>query len=116
VTSRDVHCVTLSTTSERKFGEIGARIRQARLGRGFSQERFAPIIGVTRRHLIRLENGEHHPSAELRDRLAEHTGERADHFSLDEDDEESDPVASLTDALNAIVAAAVAKALSRVPV
>jgi len=61
------------------------------------------MIGITRRHLIRLENGEHLPSAELRDRLAAETGERADHFSLDED-EEADPVSDLVAAIRALVA------------
>lgn len=88
----------------RKYADVGARIREARLSRGFSQERFAPVIGITRRHLIRLENGEHHPSAELRERLAEHTGETPAFFSLDDaDDEESDPVSDLFRALDRFV-------------
>jgi transcriptional regulator with XRE-family HTH domain len=93
----------MATAAGFKYGEVGARIRRARKSKGFSQERFAPLIGITRRHLIRLENGEHHPSPELRERLAEHTGEAAAHFSLDEDDEESDLVADLFKTLRALV-------------
>ena len=100
----------METAAPRKFAVVGARIREARLRRGFSQERFAPVIGITRRHLIRLENGEHHPSAELRDRIAEHTGEPAASFSLDEDDEESDPMADLEKALLGMAVRAFAQA------
>lgn len=58
--------------------EVGARIRRLRLRTGLSQEKFAPVIGITRRHLIRLENGENRPSRTLAARIeaviAEHTG------------------------------------------
>jgi len=39
-----------------------------------SQERLALAVGITRRHMIRIENGEHRPSPELRDRIAEVLG------------------------------------------
>lgn len=35
-----------------------------------SQERLAEAVGISRRHMIRIENGEHRPSPELRDRIA----------------------------------------------
>lgn len=57
-----------------------------------SQERFADVIGTTRRHMIRLENGEHLPSVALRDRIAEATGETRDKFQAADDDEESSAV------------------------
>lgn len=39
-----------------------------------SQERLALAVGITRRHMIRIENGEHRPSPELRDRIADVLG------------------------------------------
>lgn len=39
-----------------------------------SQERLALAVGITRRHMIRIENGEHRPMPELRDRIAEVLG------------------------------------------
>ena len=39
-----------------------------------SQERLALAVGITRRHMIRIENGEHRPSPDLRDRIAEVLG------------------------------------------
>ena len=39
-----------------------------------SQERLAAAVGTSRRHMIRIENGEHRPSPELRDRIAEVLG------------------------------------------
>lgn len=35
-----------------------------------SQERLALAVGITRRHMIRIENGEHRPLPDLRDRIA----------------------------------------------
>jgi len=35
-----------------------------------SQERLALAVGITRRHMIRIENGEHRPSPDLRNRIA----------------------------------------------
>lgn len=92
----------MATALPRRYAEVGARIRRARERSGISQERFAPMIGITRRHLIRLENGEHHPSPDLRARIAEHTGEKPESFSVDED-EESDPVTDLLNALERYV-------------
>lgn len=45
-----------------------------------SQERLAGEVGITRRHMIRIENGEHRPAPALRDRIAEALG--ADPSSL----------------------------------
>lgn len=72
--------------------ETGQRIRRLRESTGLSQERFAPRVGITRRHLIRLENGEHRPSRELAARIEEAaqdaTGEPSGRI-LDEDDDAS---------------------------
>ena len=70
------------------FAENGARIRRARNRTGLSQERFAPIVGTSRRHMIRLENGEHLPGENLRDRIVEVT--RTDERIRAEDEEEEE--------------------------
>jgi len=80
--------------------EIGARIRRLRLSTGISQERFAPRIGITRRHLVRLENGEHRPGRELAARIEqvveEITGKPPRERVLPDDEEdESDQMIAL---------------------
>lgn len=67
----------------RPYAELGARIKRARKARAFSQEEFAPLVGVTRRHLIRLENGEHQVGPPLAERIAMATGVSASEFRLD---------------------------------
>lgn len=55
----------------RRWPDFGRAYREARLRNGaYSQERLAEAVGVTRRHLIRIENGEHRPRPHLRDRIA----------------------------------------------
>jgi transcriptional regulator with XRE-family HTH domain len=65
---------------------LGARIKAARLAVGVSQERMAERIGTSRRHYIRIENGEHRPGAQLLDAIARETG--TDATELADDDEE----------------------------
>ncbi len=79
------------TKSRFPFADNGAAIRRARKNAGKSQERLAADVGTTRRHMIRLENGEHLPSGGLRDRIVEATGESGGtiHASDDEDEEPS---------------------------
>ena len=55
---------------ESKYPESGAALKRARHGK-ISQERLAAKVGTTRRHMIRLENGENRPSVQLRDRIAD---------------------------------------------
>ncbi len=76
------------TTPKFRFRENGRRIRAARRLTGLSQENFAPLIGTGRRHMIKLENGEHRPSGELRDRIVEVTGTKEQIESSDDDKEE----------------------------
>ena len=45
--------------------EAGAKLKRLRQATHLSQENFAVRLGITRRHLIRLENGEHRPSKTL---------------------------------------------------
>lgn len=78
------------TTRVHPFTSNGAVIRRLRKHAGISQERLAVQVGTTRRHMIRLENGEHLPSSTLRDRIAELVGDsRSEIKAADEDDEES---------------------------
>jgi len=72
-----------------RFAENGKSIRRARKRTGLSQENFAAQIGTTRRHMIRLENGEHLPTRALRDRIVEQTGGEDEIRSSDDEDEES---------------------------
>jgi transcriptional regulator with XRE-family HTH domain len=52
-----------------KYPEVREAYRRARHGR-MSQENLAEAVGITRRHMIRIENGEHRPTPDLRDRIA----------------------------------------------
>ena len=53
-----------------KYPEVRAAYRKARLQAHISQENLALKVGVSRRHMIRIENGEHRPAPDLRDRIA----------------------------------------------
>lgn len=75
-------------TAKFRFRDNGRKIRHARQLTGLSQENFAPLIGTGRRHMIKLENGEHRPSGELRDRIVEVTGTKEQIESSDDDKEE----------------------------
>lgn len=82
--------------------ENGAKIRRARElvrssrfavnhrpDRPISQQDFAAVLGISRRHQIRLENGEHLPSGELRDRIVALTGTEERIESEDDEDEDA---------------------------
>lgn len=63
----------------------GARLREARKamrehGREVSQERFAELVGVSRRSPGRWENGEVEPRMEHLSRIADVTGKPIDFF------------------------------------
>lgn len=87
----------MSNTATHKFSDNGRRIRAARHLTGLSQENFAPLIGTDRRHLIKLENGEHRPRKGMRDLIVSITGTEEQIDSSD--DEEDDIVAALLDSL-----------------
>jgi len=62
-----------------RYPESGGAYRSARLSvvveeRHVSQERLAEAVGTDRRHVIRIENGENRPRADLRDRIASYLG------------------------------------------
>lgn len=87
-------------TPRHRHADNGAQIRRARKRIHLSQERFAAEVGTTRRHLIRLENGEHLPGGALRDRIADLAGQARDSIqSSDDEDEESGAMGSLDDFL-----------------
>lgn len=67
-------------------GKTAHRIRQARREAGLSLDRLAELADTSRRHLIRLEKGEHKPLRPLLVRIAEATGKPLEFF--DDDDEE----------------------------
>lgn len=59
-----------------KYPESREAYRRAR-GKArprISQENLALAVGITRRHMIRIENGEHRPLPELRNRIADVLG------------------------------------------
>ncbi|HXJ62765.1 MAG TPA: helix-turn-helix transcriptional regulator [Actinomycetota bacterium] len=84
---------------ERKWADNGKAMARARRRAGVSQENLAAQVGITRRHMIRLENGEHLPSGELRDRIAGAVGVDVDEIQSADDDEEESPLAMTTDDL-----------------
>ncbi len=70
---------TTGNMAEQRYPESGLAYRNARIsswvGSEFvSQERLAAAVGTNRRHIIRLENGENRPRADLRDRIARYLG------------------------------------------
>ncbi len=73
----------LPTGSLRK---IGARIRQARKEKGYSQERLAELCGISDTYLGRLERGEKQPSLDTLVRLTECLGVSLTDLLIDLDD------------------------------
>ena len=67
----------MNADPSRPWAAVGARIRDARLAAGFSQEAFAEAIGTSRRHVMRLEGGMHRPSRPMLTRIAQATGRDA---------------------------------------
>lgn len=68
---------------------------------GLSQEAFADKVGTSRRHVMRLERGDHKPTAVLLKRIADATGVHVDELlgTDDEDDEEASSRMTLDDFL-----------------
>lgn len=66
---------------------LNQRIRWARKRTGLSQEHFAARIGTTRRHMIRIEQGQtKRPGPELLDKIAEATDQPRAFFDTEEDE------------------------------
>ena len=96
----------MTTRAAAKRLPLGQRIRWARERKGISQERFAEIVGTTRRHMIRLEKGQHRPGVQLVERIAEATDQPVSLFD-ETDDEEADPAVALLNVIKAMVRAEV---------
>jgi transcriptional regulator with XRE-family HTH domain len=79
--------------------EIGQKIKALRQSTRLTQERFAQRVGITTRHLVRLENGENRPRAALAQRIedvaAEITGKPVERILPDQDDEEDSMLTDL---------------------
>jgi hypothetical protein len=68
-----------ATPSKHRFAESGAAYRAARHPDPdsppiLSQAKLAEAVGTTRRHIIKIENGEHRPGRPLRNRIADVLG------------------------------------------
>jgi transcriptional regulator with XRE-family HTH domain len=98
-----------ATTRERPFAKNGRIIRRFReqLEPKVSQERFADIVKTSRRHMIRLEQGYHLPSRDLRDRIAEAVGTTPEAIQSSDDDEESESMEPMVRDLLAAIREAV---------
>ncbi len=110
----------MTATAALRQLSIGQRVRWAREKKGISQERLAERAGTTRRHVMRIEKGQHKPRPDLVARIAEATDQQPTFFSANgaDDDEESDPVAvelvrALMKRVDEKVEAAVNRALER---
>jgi transcriptional regulator with XRE-family HTH domain len=81
------------------------RIRQARVDARLTQDELARKLETSQRNIVRWEKGENQPRIEKLGAIAEATGHEVGYFlsSEDEDEEAADPVASLMDAIRAIV-------------
>ena len=99
------HVSALATTSEAKRLPLNERIKWARNRKQMSLDSLAARVGSSRRHLIRLEKGEHTPGIELRARIAAATDQPADFFQVgdSEDEEEADLVRDLTLVLRRLI-------------
>lgn len=61
---------------------LGARIRELRKERKFSQEYFSELIGINPRQIVRIENGECFPTAENLEKIASVFEIRAQEFFI----------------------------------
>jgi transcriptional regulator with XRE-family HTH domain len=105
----------MTSSSSPRFADVGARIREARQAAGLTQEAFADSISTSRRHVMRLERGDHRPSRSMVDRIAEVTGRPVSFFDKPDDGElelYNDLVLRLFEATRQLVAAEVEKRMS----
>lgn len=96
----------MSDVLQRQRERVGRQIRKARKDAGLSHDRLALEVGTSRQHLIRLEQGQHAPRAEMLTRIAAATGKSEVFFEGEaDDDEEADPVADLMHAIRRVARA-----------
>lgn len=85
-------------------------LRLRKLAGGGSQDHFAGVAGISRRYWIQLETGEKLPSGVVRDKMCAALGcDSSEIQSSDDEDEESDPVAALMNAIRIVVRAEIAR-------
>lgn len=80
----------MAAPPEHPYVEHGARIRDARQQAGLSQKALARATRSPRRHIIRLENGEHRARRGLLERIAHATGVTVEQLLVRGDDEEEE--------------------------
>ena len=95
---------TLSKAAARKL-PLAQRIVWARKRKGISQERLASMIGTSRRHMIRVEKGQHRPGPILRARIAAATEQPEAFFEGPDPDDGEGSSLSLDEFLRRRVAA-----------
>lgn len=66
---------------------VGVKIKQARKAAGLSHDKLAAMVGSSRQHLIRLEQGLHMPGPELLERIAAATGKAVSDLSPEDEAE-----------------------------
>jgi transcriptional regulator with XRE-family HTH domain len=71
------------------------RIREARNDAGLSQKALAVEVGTSRRHIIRLERGDHRPSRSMLTRIAKATGREPSTIDPEADEEAESQVAAV---------------------
>jgi transcriptional regulator with XRE-family HTH domain len=87
-------------------GFSGKKLRALRLARGLTQAELAHRAHVRERQIIRWENNQHIPRVESISSLARVLNANVSELltaEAEEDDEESDPVATLVNAIRALV-------------
>lgn len=94
---------------------VAQRIRLARVTSGLSHDQLGAKVGTSRQHLIKLEKGMHLPRIEMLARIADATGRDLSYFQSDEDDEEADPMASFSAALDLMVRDAIRRQVAKTP-
>lgn len=118
--TRDVTCaivrhVISKTTPTETLGE---RVRSLRKRRGLSHDKLAELVGTSRRHLIRIEQGTR-PKPDMLNRIAEALGTDADHLTAGisdgrQESEDDDLALALLSPIRAIVARAVEERFEQV--
>lgn len=90
---------------------VGLKIRKARKRAGLSHDTLATAAGTSRRHLIRLEKGEHLAGEGMLEAIARETGVSVDYLAgeSDEEDGESDLARALAREIRCVVRAEMAR-------
>jgi XRE family transcriptional regulator, regulator of sulfur utilization len=80
----------VSAAASGRWIEIGSRIREVRNQAGLSQKALAVKVGTSRRHIIRLERGDHRPTRSMLTRIAKATGQEPSAIDPEADEEARD--------------------------